>query len=41
MNTYTKAVSEHKRAANSLLAGILWILFRGMAPKDQFAANGT
>jgi len=38
MNIYTQAVSQHKRAANSLVVGIL---FEGIAPERPIAANGS
>ena len=38
MNIYTQAVSQHKRAANSLVVGIL---FEGIAPERTIAANGS
>ena len=38
MNIYTQAVSEQKRAANSMVVGIL---FNEIASKNQPPANGS
>jgi integrase len=38
MNTYTQAISEQKRAANTIVVGIL---FNENASTDQLSANGS
>jgi integrase len=38
LNTYTQAISEQKRSANSLVVGIL---VNENAPTDHFSANGS
>ena len=38
MNIYTQAVSQQKRAANSLVVGIV---FDGIGPERTIAANGS
>jgi hypothetical protein len=38
LNTYTQAISEQKRAANTIVVGIL---FNENASTDQSSANGS
>ena len=38
LNTYTQAISEQKRAANTIVVGSL---FNENAPTDQPSANGS